>query len=491
MSYKNQEYYISLVNELLKLPKECEWLELKLNNSEKDDIGSYITALSNSAAFLGKPTGYVIWGIEDESKKIVGTTFEPFKQKVGNEELENWLLQRLNPKINFQFHSFIMDDKTIVLLEIPAASKHPTSFQNEELIRVGSYRKKLKDNPEKERELWRALDKVPFESLFVLERIDGEKVLQLLDYTALFDLLKQSVPDGNQAILEYLTSEGLITRNESEGFNITNLGAILFAKKLSDFNRLDRKSMRIIRYKGSSRIETVKEIVVNKGYASGFEILIDQIMGQLPSNEVIEKALRKTVPIYPELAVRELVANAIIHQDFFERGTGSMIEIFDNRMEITNPGLPLIDTNRFLDSPPKSRNEKLASLMRRFGICEERGSGIDKVVFQTEYYQLPAPLFETPNGFTKAMLFAHQEFDEMTKEDKIRACYLHACLQYVNRKKMNNKSLRERFGLEEDKVSIVTRIINSTVDAGLITNSSSSESRRDTQYVPFWSVSHE
>ncbi len=303
--------------------------------------------------------------------------------------------------------------------------------------------------------------------------------------------MEQPVPDGNQAILEYLASENLIALSEAGGFSITNLGAILFAKKIADFSKLERKTMRVIRYKGNSRIETIKEQPGGKGYASGFEGLIAYIMGQLPSNEIIEKALRKTVPMYPELAVRELVANAIIHQDFFESGTGPMIEIFDDRLEITNPGLPLIDTQRFLDSPPKSRNEKLASLMRRFGICEERGSGIDKVVFQTEAYQLPAPLFETPNGFTKAILFAHKEFDEMSKDDRIRACYLHACLQFVNRKKMTNKSLRVRFGLEEEKVSVVTRVINATVEAGLVTNSSSSESRRDTSYVPYWSVSHD
>ena len=83
------------------------------------------------------------------------------------------------------------------------------------------------------------------------------------------------------------------------------------------------------------------------------------------------------------------------------------------------------------------------------------------------------------------------DFNDMNKDDKIRACYLHACLQFVNRHKMTNKSLRERFGLPEDKVSIVTRVINSTVEAGLITNSSTSESRRDTSYVPYWSVSNE
>ena len=124
------------------------------------------------------------------------------------------------------------------------------------------------------------------------------------------------------------------------------------------------------------------------------------INGLLPTNEVIGQALRKTVPMFPELAVRELVANALIHQEFSVTGAGPMVEIFDDRIEITNPGAPLVDTLRFVDTPPKSRNEALASLMRRFRICEERGSGIDKVVFQVELFQLPAPLFEVPDGFT-------------------------------------------------------------------------------------------
>ena len=174
---------------------------------------------------------------------------------------------------------------------------------------------------------------------------------------------------------------------------------------------MKRKAVRVIQYHGKDRTETIREQEGGKGYASGFEGLIGYIDGILPTNEVVGKALRKTVPMFPELAIREVVANALIHQDFFVTGAGPMIEIFDDRIEITNPGEPLVDTQRFLDSPPRSRNETLASLMRRVGICEERGSGIDKVVFQVELYQLPAPLFEVPPGSTRVVLFSHKSVD--------------------------------------------------------------------------------
>lgn len=89
--------------------------------------------------------------------------------------------------------------------------------------------------------------------------------------------------------------------------------------------------------------------------------------------------------MYPELSIRELVANALIHQDFSQTGNSVMIEIYSNRLEVTNPGEPLVDTDRFLDTPPKSRNEILASFMRRINICEERGSGIDKIVLKQNF----------------------------------------------------------------------------------------------------------
>ncbi len=190
--------------------------------------------------------------------------------------------------------------------------------------------------------------------------------------------------------------------------------------------------------------------------------------------------------MYPELAIRELVANALIHQDFFQIGTGPMIEIFSNRIEVTNPGLPLVPTERFLDNPPKSRNEALASLMRRMGICEERGSGIDKVVFETEVYQLPAPIFSASLEHTIAILFAHKELKEMDKEDRIRACYLHASLKYVEHDYMTNTSLRERFGIEEKNRSMVSKIINDTLEADKILIYDESVGSRARKYIPWW-----
>ena len=223
-----------------------------------------------------------------------------------------------------------------------------------------------------------------------------------------------------------------------------------------------------------------------KGYASGFEGMIDFLNALLPRNEVVGRAIRKDVPMYPERAIRELVANALIHQDLSVTGTSPMVEIFDDRMEITNPGTPLMNTDRFLDTPPRSRNEALASFMRRIGICEERGSGVDKVVSLTEFYQLPAPIFESPEGCTRAVLFAYKPLNEMDRADRVRACYLHACLRYVERNPMTNSSLRERFGIEKQNSAIASRIIRESLEDGRVIPFDPAQGKKHAKYLPAW-----
>ncbi|MCD6105172.1 MAG: putative DNA binding domain-containing protein [Thermosipho sp. (in: Bacteria)] len=483
---RTEEYITSLVKELLKQPKESEWIEFKHNNKDPQIIGEYISALSNSAALHRKTNAYVIWGIDDSSKEISGTTFKPSQTKRGGEALENWLLRLLEPKIDFNFYETTLEEKNIALLEIAPAYRHPVRFNGVEYIRFGEHKKKLKDLPEKERELWRVFDNIPFERKIAASDLDESEVLKFFEYTAYFELLDLPLPENRTGILEALKNDELITKQDNGKYSITNLGAVLFAKDLAKFNHLKRKAIRLIQYKGNTKLETIKEVQGGKGYAVGFEGLIDYINNILPSNEVIGKAFRKTIKMYPELAIRELVANAIIHQDFFQTGNSVMIEIYDNRIEITNPGEPLVDTERFLDTPPKSRNEILASFMRRINICEERGSGIDKVVAQTEVFQLPAPIFRTSNGYTVSILFAHKELKEMNKQDRVRATYLHACLKYIQNEFMTNTSLRERFGIEVKNRSMVSKIINETLDAEKIKIYDESVGTKAREYVPWW-----
>ncbi len=383
-SSRSVSYYEDLVHQLRARPTETETVEFKRNDDEPEETGEYISALANGAALHGRQLAYLIWGIDNVTHEVVGTSCDYRTKKVGNEELENWLARLVTPQVHFKFQQVTIGGHRVVILEIAAADRQPVQFRGVEYIRVGSYKKKLKDFPEKERELWRTFDRTLFEAGIAREHVTADEVLQLLDYQAYFELLHRPRPDYADGILQALAKDKLIETSQAGGWDITNLGAVLFARQLDDFDRLRRKVVRVISYRGTGRTETIKEQTGTKGYASGFGGLMTYLTTVLPANEVIKQALRVEKPMYPELAIRELVAqNALIHQDLRVTGAGPTVESFADRMEITNPGTPLVDVNRFLDTPPRSRNEQLASLMRRAGVCEERGSGVDKVVAQS------------------------------------------------------------------------------------------------------------
>lgn len=443
-----QNEFKILLEELRALPKEREWVEFKENNYNPQLIGEYISALSNSACLENKDFGYLVFGIENETHQIVGTLFKPNIKKIGNQELENWLVTQLEPKIDVEIVESTINDKPVVVFQVAAALNRPISFKGIPYIRIGSYKKKLKDHPEKESKIWQKIKNIVFEKEY--------------------------------AILEKLEEEKLIFKRLSK-FHITNLGAILFANNLNFFDDLKRKAPRVIFYKGKNKLQAIKEQEGKFGYALGFEGLVNFVNDRLPTNEEVGRVFRKEVRMYPELAIRELVANSIIHQDFSIKGTSPMIEIFENRIEITNPGKPLIDTKRFIDHSPESRNEILAGLMRRMNFCEERGSGIDKVIDQIEVFQLPAPEFISGNNYTRVILYSPKSLRQMSKPDKIRACYQHCCLKYVAGEYMSNQSLRERFNIVKKNYSIVSRIIKEAIEAGVIV-----EYENSRMYVPYW-----
>lgn len=486
MAEVQPDFLERLVRELTRLPAETGWVEFKVNNVDPDMIGKRISALSNSAALEDQEKAYLVWGVEDETHAIVGTTFNPATAKKGNENLEAWLVRCLAPRLDIRFHTLDIGEKAVVVLEIPAAKIQPTRFDGREWVRVGSTTQPLGDHGAKEAELWRQFDRRPFESLIALADCTAEQVVTLLDYTAYFEGLEIPVPAERAGILAKLEEDKLIVANDAARHDITNLGALLYARRLTDFPGLTRKAVRVVVYHDHTRIRTVREQEGGRGYAAGFAGLLEWIDGQLPRNEVIGQALRKDMPLFPELAVRELVANALIHQDFSIDGTGPMVEIFSGRIEITNPGAPLIDVRRLLDHAPRSRNEALARFMRRIGICEERGSGVDKVVFETEYHQLPPPIWEQQDGAFRVTLFAPKALREMDRQEKIHACYLHACLRYVNREPVTNTSLRERFGVEAGNAATVSRIIKDALEAGAIKPLEEGQAKKVARYLPWW-----
>lgn len=464
---------------------ECEWLEFKLNFHSPEEIGETLSALSNGACVNEQPFGYMVFGINDTGHLIEGTTFKPNTHKVKKDELVHWLLQRLNPRLDISIYEFDYDGKHIAIFKIPATLNQPVEFMHEAYIRIGSTNRKLREFPEIARKIWNKAPEKPFEREIALYGLDAAAVDNFLDTHRYFELMRLPYPSTRKAVIERFIKERFIakTKDTERHFAITNLGAILFARNLNEFPNLPRESLRVIVYEGKGKLKTLKDHPEIRGYAVVFEKVVDYINDQLPQNEEIYKAVRETARMYPVEAIRELVANAIIHQDFREKGT-PFVEIYSDRIEFSNPGLPMISPERFIDDY-KSRNDELAGVMRRLGICEEKGSG--KVITSCEVYQLPAPAFFIQERHTKVIMYAHKSFTAMDKKDKVRACYQHCCLKHVTNEKMTNQTLRERFKIASHNSASASRIIKDTVAEKLIKEEDpNGKSRKYISYIPFW-----
>jgi len=477
----DQEQLEKLIKNLISLPSETETVEFKENKFNEDDIGERISALSNSANLHDKKNAFLVFGIQDNTHNVVGTSFSPSNEKIGNDQLEFWLSRKISPRVDFRIHEFNYEAKKIVIFEIPPAINQPIKFNNIAYIRVGSTTPKLIDYPDKERKIWNNINRKSFEKGITKENVSVSEVLNLLDYAKYFSLTKQELPSETYQFTEKMAQHGLVKKVFDNNYDITNLGAVLFANNLKDFPTVKRKAVRVVLYKGNTKVNRSKEQEVFLGYAISFENLLDYVNDKLPHNEEISKSLRKEVKMYPEVAIREFVANALIHQDLSISGAGPMIEIFDNRIEITNTGEPLIDTDRFIDHPPRSRNEDMASFMRQIGVCEEGGTGIDRALISIALYQLPAPNFEKYENFTKVTLYAHKSLRDMTLDDKVRACFQHCVLKYVENYRMTNATLRERLGIGEKNYPAASAIIRATIEKKLI-----KESEKPKEYVPIW-----
>lgn len=136
---------------------EQEWFELKENWFQPDQLGEYISALSNAAAFHYKKYAYFVWGINDETHEIVGTKFNQY-QDINKEPYQNFLARNLYPSINFKFEEDTIGGHRVVVLIIPAATEIPTSFKEKRYIRIGSSKCNIKDYPRREIELFKILD---------------------------------------------------------------------------------------------------------------------------------------------------------------------------------------------------------------------------------------------------------------------------------------------------------------------------------------------
>lgn len=244
---------IELLNNLIKQPHENEWVEFKLNFHSPEEIGERISALSNGACIQGQSFGYLVFGVEDKMHIVKGTSFQAKSHKKGNEELEHWLANRLNPRIDFSIYEFDYQiDKHISIFVIPATKNRPVEFLHQAYIRIGSITRKLNNFPEKQAKIWKK-DTIPFEKEIAKDNLNAVDITKYLSTETYFDLIKLPYPSTQQGVIDKFIEENLVVKNK--GYAITKLGALLFAaKNLKNFESVEIKSVIVIVYKGKNKV---------------------------------------------------------------------------------------------------------------------------------------------------------------------------------------------------------------------------------------------
>ncbi len=473
--------------------EESEIVEYKENNADPKRIGKYISALGNGAIMTHNPCSYMIWGVEDVTKKLTGTTFNPELAKASANQknkmpLITYLEKFIDPRLALKWDAFNIENKRIVCLTINVKLvNRPISFDGKAYVRSGSSVEQLHMFPEKERTIWLSFESSKFELEAIKRDLTFEEVKELLDID--FYTQHRNNPEFNN-LIENLIYDHVIEKADKK-FNITNLGAYTLAKNMTEFPSLVNRTLRIIKHKGSRHLD---KAIFDKdgklGLANGFENIIKNIMYLIGYKEDYSNGVRTDIPEFPQIAVRELVANALVHQDFTISGKRSTVEIFDNKVEIYNPGAPLIEPKRFLDSEPESRNNELAELLHGLGIVESRGSGIDRVVDSLENADLPA-MDITVQGVKATILTLRQwkKFDDMSASEQDQSIYWHACLKYVDDKQINNASLRKRFNLSKNNSNRISKAISHAVESKLIKPYDPEKGKKFVKYIPFWGLS--
>ena len=472
----------SLQESLLPIPHEVNELDWKTRLTDNNErLAEHLMAFANHPS-----GGTLVFGVNNDGVPV-GIGAEALNKIINT--LANLGRDAVEPPLALDHAAIEYRGVTVLLVRVPEQPVKPVHRRGKTIeatwIRSGGTTRKASRQDVGSMMLNSAAPR--WEALRASPLLDLDDVQRLLDLEAIANLLQRPLPEGADNLAAWLAVES-ITAPDGRGHYITNFGAIAAARKMDDFPNLERKRIRVIRYRGTNKVDTIDELPSQRGYAVGFESLIDSLKRVLPHSEVIQQSLRAEVAMYPEIALRELVANALIHQDFSVTGAGPMVEIYDDRIEVTNPGtlLPGKKPDRLIGTTPESRNEKLASSFRRFRICEERGTGFQKIVSAIELFGLP-PLVMVPqeNAF-RITLSAPRKFTDMSLPERIEACYQHAALQYLSSHALTNTTLRERFKLNDKYRNQVSNVISDAVDAGRIKRKDAGGGKKFAEYLPYW-----
>ena len=407
----NNNELVSLLNSLRREPSEISWIEFKHNGIDPQEIGEYISALSNAACLAGMLKGYLIFGIQDGTHNVVGTHFNPNTEKGrGNQSLMIWLTLGLTPRINVRQYKINHPDGQVVLFEIGSANGRPVSFYGKEMIREGSSKTLLKNYPEKERAIWvSGVDwSSHISSMASIDDLDHDAIQKARDQ---FKMKNPSLVDkidewSNATFLDKarLTIRGAITnaaivllgKPESASLLAPALAKISWILKNTENQELDYEH-----------------------FGSPFMLNVDSILSRirnltlrtLPSGTMFPQEITQ----YDVWVLREALHNCIAHQDYMLQGRINIVET-PNTVLLTNAGSFLpgsIEEVIRRDSPSiVYRNPFLAEAMVNLNMIDTQGGGIKRMFVTQARRFFPLPDYDLTDPSQVSVTLRGEILDE-------------------------------------------------------------------------------
>ena len=382
----------ALLEEPCLLPSETEWVEFKLNYISPEEIGEYLSALSNSACLRWKPKGYLVFGIENNTHIVKGTTFDPGKEKgKGNQDIQIWLATGLRPNASFYVHRFEYHGKPVVIFEINAAIDSPVSFYGNAWVRIGSSKTRLSNYPEMEREIWNRRNRIDWSAQVcegaTIDDLDPEAILKAREeYKVKYPQKIEDVEKWDD--IQFLNKSKLTVHGR-----ITNASIILLGKSES----AALLSPAVARISWILKDENNRE----KDYEHfdpPFLLNVDHVFTKVRNLKYRHMPSGTLFPMettqYDHWVIREALHNCIAHQDYHLHGRINVVET-PFMLILTNMGSFLpgsVETVIQQDAPPAVyRNPFLSTAMVNLNMIDTQGGGIKKM-FETQmrrYFPLP------------------------------------------------------------------------------------------------------
>lgn len=388
----------SLIERLRQEPSETEWLEFKANRYEPQELGEYLSSLANSACLHGKPKGYLVFGIENKTHNIVGTTFVPEQAKAkGNQALLIWLAVGLQPNVGFESFVTEIAGKGIVLFAINPAFDRPVHFYGQGYIRVGSNKTALVNYPEKERALWaRRTDwsAQVCESATLSDLDPGALTRARQEYRTKYPAKAQEMDVWDD--LTFLNKAKITIRGQ-----ITNAALILLGRDESS-TMLSPSVVRLtwILKDAANREQDYEHFgPPSLLWAEKLTAKVRNLtIRALPSGTLFPIELLQ----YDAWVLREALHNCIAHQDYGMSARVNIVE-FPDRLLFTNQGsfLPgTIESVILQDAPHEIyRNPFLAEAMVNLNMIDTQGGGIKRMFAKQaqRFFPLPDYHLNEPN----------------------------------------------------------------------------------------------